>query len=236
VIQVLVMGEDTDLRDRMIGFLSGSGMAACSLADGVALDATLARSPVNIVVMDIDGQGANGPALAARLRGSVGVGLIALSNRDDVDHRVSWLASGADSYFVKPVDMRVLEAAIRNLAERIAQARGRVSGIAESGWTFDPTTWRLTAPNGIAVELSASEQRVLCAISANGGLPVTREAILAALGKSRLDNEEHSLNAMLTRLRRKVEAHAGMEFPIRSIRAIGYAFAARLNIADRELA
>ena len=43
--------------------------------------------------------------------------------RGEVDQRVAGLESGADSYFVKPVDLRELAAAIGSLGRRVRERR-----------------------------------------------------------------------------------------------------------------
>ncbi|HEX7776520.1 MAG TPA: response regulator transcription factor [Parvibaculum sp.] len=230
MIRVIVVEDEADLRESIVIFLNKAGMDARGAADGRALDATLAERAADILVLDVNLSGENGFSLAVRHRAQANIGIIMLTARSQTDDQIVGLASGADSYLLKPLDLRVLEATIRNLAHRLsgvdadAQERQRVLG-----WGFDPATWLLTAPNGISVELSASEQKVLSVLASTGGEPASREAILAALGKSGFESDDHSLNAMLTRLRRKVETASGMDLPIRAIRTVGYAFTARLN-------
>ncbi len=221
--------DENDLRDSIAIFLTRAGMDVRGVGDGRGLDAALSERPADILVLDVNLPGENGFSLAVRHRAHADIGVIMLTARSQTDDQIVGLASGADSYLLKPLDLRVLEATIRNLAQRLAGVAGEESEKQRIlGWVFDPATWLLTAPNGIAVELSASEQKVLCVLASTSGEPASREAILSALGKSGFESDDHSLNAMLTRLRRKVETASGMDLPIRAIRTVGYAFTARL--------
>jgi DNA-binding response OmpR family regulator len=229
VIRVIVVEDESDLRDSISIFLTKAGMDVRGVGDGPGLDAALADRPADILVLDVNLPGENGFSLALRHRAQRNIGVIMLTARSQTDDQIVGLASGADSYLLKPLDLRVLEATIRNLAHRLAGVEpGTTERQRSLDWEFDPATWMLTAPNGISVELSASEQKVLSVLASTDGEPASREAILSALGKSGFESDDHSLNAMLTRLRRKVETATGMDLPIRAIRTVGYAFAARL--------
>jgi DNA-binding response OmpR family regulator len=229
VIRVIVVEDEADLRDSIVIFLNKAGMDARGAGDGRALDAALAERGADILVLDVNLPGENGFSIAVRHRAQANIGIIMLTARSQTDDQIVGLASGADSYLLKPLDLRVLEATIRNLAQRLTGLDEGAERQRVPSWEFDPATWLLTAPNGIAVELSASEQKVLAVLASTGGEPASREAILSALGKSGFESDDHSLNAMLTRLRRKVETASGMDLPIRAIRTVGYAFTARLN-------
>ncbi|HZX30195.1 MAG TPA: PAS domain S-box protein [Rhodocyclaceae bacterium] len=93
-----------------------------------------------------------------------------------------------------------------------------------------PARWRLSGsppslvPPGFApIPLSAQDYTVLLAL-ATGGECVTRQAIVAALGKSFVDYDQRRLDTQMRRLRRKVEEACGLPLPVATLRSVGYRF------------
>lgn len=230
MIRVVVVEDEADLRDSVVKFLCRMGMNARGAADGRALTAELAREPADVVVLDVNLPGETGFALAARLRALQRIGVIMMTARTEVTDQIVGLSAGADSYLTKPVDLRVLEAAIRSLAGRLGGGHVAQTVAKPPGpWRLDAGAWSLISPEGRQVALSSNELRVLKVMSGGGDELVRREALFAALGKAGDIADGFSLNALLNRLRRKVEAGCGAPLPLKPIRAEGYVFAGGLQ-------
>jgi hypothetical protein len=94
----------------------------------------------------------------------------------------------------------------------------------------NPAKWRLSAapprliPPGFApIPLSSQDYTVLLALVSGNG-PVTRKAIVHALGEDFLHYDQRRLDTQMRRLRRKVEAACGLTLPVRTLRSVGYHF------------
>lgn len=94
----------------------------------------------------------------------------------------------------------------------------------------NPAKWRLSAapprliPPGFApIPLSSQDYTVLLALVSGNG-PVTRKAIVDALGEDFLHYDQRRLDTQMRRLRRKVEAACGLTLPVRTLRSVGYHF------------
>lgn len=232
MIKVLVVEDEADLRDTVVSFLAQIGMAVRGVADGAALIRELEADPPHVIVLDVNLPGETGFTLAARVRTLGNFGVIMTTARSDATDQIVGLSAGADSYLVKPVNLRVLEAAIRNLAGRVRQPFPQTT--THGGWRLDNSDWRLSAPDGRVVDLSVSEHRLLAAFCGAGESVVRRETLFAGLGKAGDIADGYALNALLNRLRRKVEASLGLSLPLRPVRAEGYVFAGGLTLS-REL-
>lgn len=55
---------------------------------------------------------------------------------------------------------------------------------------------------------------------------MAREDIATALGKTVGGYDDRSIDAVMARLRRKVQVATGENLPIRAVRSVGYVFAA----------
>ena len=100
-------------------------------------------------------------------------------------------------------------------------------------WSFDAASWSLITPNGHQVPLTNSEFRVLQTLTAEPGTSVAREDIACALGKTVGSYDDRSIDAVMARLRRKVQTAAGESLPIRAVRSVGYVFAAPVESRAR---
>ena len=228
-VSVIVVEDDQDLCEGICTFLAGSGVDVRGARNGAELDRAWSGRQADILVLDVNLPGESGFSIASRMRAAFPVGIIVLTARGLSDDRVTGAELGVDNYLVKPVAMRELLAVVRQLASRMA-ASPPVAGEAGVGgpeaWSINSLNWDLITPGGAAVRLTAGEFKLLSQLMAKPGALVAREEILAGLGKSALVETDRSLDSMLARLRRKVEAETGASLSVRSVRAVGYVFQA----------
>ncbi len=119
-IPIVICEDDEELRRILVVGLRYFGIDACGVGDGVALDTALAADRATVVVLDIGLPGEDGLSIARRLSASSSslMGIILLTARGSMEDRTQGICSGADAYFVKPVDLRELASAVQNLHRR----------------------------------------------------------------------------------------------------------------------
>lgn len=238
MIHVIVVEDDPDQRDTLTRYLAMVGMDARSTEDGHGLESLMDETPADVVLLDVNLPGENGFVIAGRLRARSRAGIIMLTARGQLDDRVVGLTAGADAYIVKPVQLRELEIMIRNLACRVrGEAPSEPSPRnlvdvrpGEACWRFDRRAWILRTPQGAEIGLTAAEYKVLDVLVTRFGESVSRDDIAGALGRTSVDYEDRSLDAIFARLRRKVQHASGEGLPIKAVRSIGYVFAGQVEI------
>ena len=141
--RLMVVDDDPDVRDSLERALRCAGYAVTTAVHGAdALD-TLARSPVDLIVLDVLMPMVDGFDACRRLRArGDATPILVLTARDAVDDRVTGLAAGADDYLVKPFALRELLARVQALLRR-SRTRRDVLGYADltldvSGPQADP--------------------------------------------------------------------------------------------------
>ena len=87
------------------------------------MKSALEGKPASIVLLDLNLGEEDGLDMARALRESYRCGIIMMTTRGMVEQRIDGLAMGADTYLVKPVDMRELVGVIRNLHRRQVEWR-----------------------------------------------------------------------------------------------------------------
>src|SRR5687768_12501858 len=226
---VLAVDDDPQIRQLIADYLGQNELRVTAVADGRAMQAVLAESVVDLIVLDLKLQSEDGMALARRLRDESAIPIIMLTGRRDEADRVMGLELGADDYLTKPFSPRELLARIRTvLRRRRAEVRqGRPEGIRAyrfDGWELNLNTRRLAATDGKLVPLSNGEFSLLVVLLGAPNRILSRDQLLDL---SRLHNDEvynRSIDVQILRLRRKIEADAAQPRYIRTERGAGYLF------------
>ena len=221
-IQVAVCEDNDALRDILVSVLPKFGLRVFGVGSAEALDRLLQERPVDIVVLDLGLPGEDGLSAAARLRREhPNLGIVMLTARALLEDRIRGLNQGADLYFVKPVDMAELAAALTSLHRRVVQLKARP----HQPWKLARGRGVLEAPTGTAISLTESERLILARLLQSPGLPVDRDELVRALAWPDDAKVYQRLASSISRLRAKVVAAVPEEaFPLRTIHGTGYVF------------
>ncbi|MFZ2853754.1 MAG: response regulator transcription factor [Rhodocyclaceae bacterium] len=226
--RIAVVEDDADLRDNTVEFLAELGYPAWGADCGEDFFRRLAEAPVDVVVLDVELPDTDGFTIAERLHATQDIAIVMATARSDVDDRITGLACGADTYLVKPVDLRELVANLDALARRIAR-RAPVAG-ARISWRLDAENWQWSAPNGTSLKLTAKEYLLVRALTDAGGATVTKTQLSARLDSRATHSGFNRIDVLLSRLRKKGELAFGQQIPIKAITAIGYAMTAQCTL------
>lgn len=228
--RILVVEDDAALRVLFMRILRENGMEATGAQDGMEMWRVLEGGRFDLVVLDLMLPGTGGLDLCRQLRARTDSAIIIVSARGEEIDRVLGLELGADDYLAKPVSHKELLARVRAVLRRPPLAPGGDRTPRETvrfaGWRLDLRGRTLHAPSGARVELSAAEHDLLVSFVENPQRVIGRERLLE-LSRSRLgDVSDRSVDVLVSRLRRKLEGEEGAEPLIRTVRGVGYTFAA----------
>lgn len=232
MIHVALVEDNPDLREEVAFHLSRAGHAVTGLPDGLALDAHLASSPVDVLILDLGLPGEDGLAIAERLRRArPQLPIAMLTARGQVEDRVLGLKTGADIYLVKPVDMRELSAVVESLYRRLQRDPGPAGSLADTAlWRLDAYTMELRSPAQESVMLTPTEFSLLRELAQAAPEPVLRTRLAAAIGHPEPDFDYRRLETAMSRLRKKIDARCSEGGALRSARNVGYVFAAPIEL------
>lgn len=161
------------------------------------------------------------------------LGIIFLTGRSDEVDKVVALELGADDYITKPFGLKEVGARIRAVLRR---TKNSPEGEQPTFLTFAhleiDTRSRRVWKNKELVQLTLVEFELLLLFITNPGRTFDRSELLElALGYSTSTHDE-ALTVHLSRLRSKIEMNPGRPLLIRTIRGIGYRFAAEDEMPD----
>lgn len=229
--QILVVEDEPRLRADLVDFLHLSGLDAAGVATARELRSALADgSAPAIVVLDVGLPDGNGFELAAEIRSNRSCGIIMLTALGDSDNRVRGFDSGADIYLVKDSTLREIEAAIRSLLRRSGEVP-MLTG-SDNQWVLDSTGWILTAPGQQRIRLTATEFTFINFLYGRNGEVCSRKDLVDTLTRPRSTFDNRHLDAMVSRLRRKIEAQTSRPAPIKAVYGVGYMFTASLVMQE----
>ncbi len=221
-IGVVVCEDCSVTRTFLVNGLSVMGMDAVGVVDGVELDDALKVRTFELLVLDILLPGEDGFSIAQRMRQAHPLmGIVMLTAVDPVEDRIRGLEGGADLYYVKPVDIRELAAALKALWRRLSMLERRSKP--RGAWRLVAEKSMLVAPNHQCVALTHNELQFLSVVFAEAGAPVSRERIAEALGHPPDHYGQRRVDTLISRLRQKVKEEArGLDLPIKARHNLGY--------------
>jgi DNA-binding response OmpR family regulator len=219
---VLVVEDEPALRGDLAEYLAARGFrvdqaASCKESLGV-----LDKRRPDIILLDLslpDGSGFT-VAAAARQKYDLAVGIIMLTAFSDEAHRLAGLSVGADIYLVKTASLREIDACCRNLMRRLRSSPSSSADPTAPVWDLDEAHWQLMTPDGVAVSLTGTEIAFLKPLMDAPNTPQERNR-LSPRGDTR------NLDAVVQRLRRKVEAASAHPPPFKTVYGSGYVFTGR---------
>lgn len=230
---LILVEDDAPLRTLTTRALQQHGYTVRAVATGAEMWVVMENEPPDLVVLDVMLPGTSGIELLRRLRKTSDVPVIFVSARGKEEDRIVGLELGADDYLPKPFATRELIARIGAvLRRRTLQPNGDFqpsgSDISFQGWELSTARRELRSPSGAIVDLTGAEFDLLTAFLGQPQRVIGRERLIE-LSRTRLaDSSDRSVDVLVSRLRRKLST-GGRTAPIKTVRGIGYMFAAEVS-------
>lgn len=201
-LEILLVEDDIDMAMSIVEYLNIEGMRcdyACTGMEGINL-ATHSGLSYDCIILDINIPQIDGITLCSRLRhDGLGIPVIMLTARDQLDDKLKAFERGADDYLTKPFAMEELVARIRALS-----LRGKRDIILRNGELVMNIKTRKVFRNGIELKLNGSCWTILKLLMVNHPEPVkTRDIIRELWGDEQ--PASNSLHVHIHNLRRVVD-------------------------------
>ncbi|MDI9499166.1 MAG: response regulator transcription factor [Bacillota bacterium] len=227
---IYIVDDEPHIRLLAAEALGDYGMETVTFADGEALLAAVDRRLPDCVLLDWMMPPPDGLEICRRLRAGERtrtMPIIMLTARTDEVDRVLGLEMGADDYIPKPFGVKELAARVRALLRR----RDYDSQLAENerielGPIELDLKRRRVLKRGEPVELTLREFDLLAVLMQSPGQVFSRDQLLDRVWKTTYYGDTRTVDVHVRYLRQKLEDEPAEPRLIRTVRGIGYAFAA----------
>lgn len=222
---ILVVEDEPALRADLVTYLGMRGFTAEGTGSAAGMAALMATRPdPAVVILDIGLPDGDGREIARRLRAERTCAIIMLTALREADERVRGYDSGADIYMVKHTSLREIEAAINSLLRRVQEPSHRTQPPTPRPWVLHRPSWSLIAPDLGAVKLTATEVAFLSVLMSTINETCLRDDLVQAMARRYTTFDNRHLDAVVSRLRRKIAKATDLPSPIKVIYGSGYAF------------
>ena len=225
-MRVLVVEDETDIREQLVETLQASGYVVDAAADGVQGLYYALEYPIDIAIIDLGLPEINGLDIIKQLRDKgKDYPVIILTARTRWQNRVEGLEAGADDYVDKPFHHEELLARMRALLRRL----GRWS---QAEFSCGPvrlnTSEQRIHVDDEEVSLTAYEYKVIEHLMMHAGEVISKTDLTESMYDDESDRDSNVIEVFIRRLRMKLDPDGTIN-PIETLRGRGYRFVLSRN-------
>lgn len=223
--RVLVIEDDPDIALGIRTILGRSGFDVDSATEGRdGLRAFHASRPA-LVVLDIGLPEMDGWTVLERIRDLSDVPVLILTAHSQESEKVRGLHGGADDYLTKPFGNSEFVARVQALLRR-HQAADQAAAVYDDGSVRVNYGTHEVAVDGVPVELTATEYRLLAALIRHRGQVLSPVKLLELAWSDPFGVGPERVKYSVMRLRRKLAASSDAGPSIEAVRGFGYRYRA----------
>ncbi|MEE4295149.1 MAG: response regulator transcription factor [Wenzhouxiangella sp.] len=220
-MRILVIEDETELRELMGRALKREGFAVDLCADGTEGLYYATEYPIDLAVIDLGLPGVSGMEIVRKVRQAERrFPILILTARSDWQDKVEALELGADDYVTKPFRLEEVMARIHALLRRsaghaaseVSFGRLRMNLSAQEAWLDDEL-----------LDLTAFEYKVLSYFAHHPAQVVSKMELNEHLYDEDADPDSNVIEVIVGRLRRKLDPEGSWQ-PIETLRGRGYRF------------
>lgn len=227
-MRILVVDDDSDLRDVVSYLLRRKGYNVAAAPDGEAALAAFQSQPADLVLLDISMPKLDGLETCRRLREVSTVPIIMLTVRGAQEDIVQSLELGADDHISKPFNhselMARVEAVLRRSYGPDRQSLTPVQpALDRAGIAIDPNRHQALR-DGQPLGLTPLEFKLLYCLMLNEGMVLSSGAILEHVWGYDSESDDEVVKVNVSRLRHKLELDPTRPVYVHTVPGVGYTF------------
>jgi len=221
---ILVVEDDTALREILAGALRAAGYETSLAAHGITASQMLRDpGPIDIVLLDIGLPFVDGWQILEQMDSHQRPAVIVISARGEETDKVRALDLGADDYLAKPFGAEELLARVRAVLRRVRPPAGTGGIVVQGGVRVDLGARSVTR-EGVEVRLSPTEWLLLAELARNAGVTIDHRTLLQRVWGPQYADERNYLRTFAQRLRVKLEDDPTHPVVVVTVGRQGYRF------------
>jgi len=231
--RILLVEDDERLAELTAEYLRKNGFEVLVETRGDTAERRILNERLDLVILDVMLPGKDGFEVCRGVRGHYPGVILMLTARDEDFDQIFGLELGADDYIAKPVQPRLLLARIKALLRRApVPSNSLADGGADSGEPAElafgrfriSQATRSTLLGNDVIDLTTAEFDLLWLLARHAGNILSRDDLLQELRGIGFDGLDRSIDARISRLRRKLGDDPENPTRIKTVRGKGYLF------------
>lgn len=223
--KILVVEDDTGLREALAFNLSHEGYAVLSATNGLQAIEMARREKPAVVILDLMLPDLDGLSVCRSLRrepDTAEVAILILTARTGEVDKIVGLETGADDYLTKPFSLGELLARVRAMLRRARSSAPR--DVLHAGdLTLDLITRRALRHNQ-ELTLTPKEFSLLAELMRHRGAVLSRDLLLDRVWGYDYFGDTRTVDVHVRWLREKIENDPAHPTRIQTVRGLGYRF------------
>lgn len=226
-IRILLVEDDARLAELTAEYLTKNDMTVSIEPRGDTAEARILAEQPDLVMLDVMLPGKDGFEVCRAVRANYRGIILMLTARDEDFDQILGLEMGADDYIAKPVQPRVLLARIKALLRRRPTASDdtplEMDAMAFGQFKISQST-RTASLGTETIDLTTAEFDLLWLLASHAGNVLSRDDLLQELRGIGFDGLDRSIDARISRLRKKLNDDPENPTRIKTVRSKGYLF------------
>ena len=217
----ILVVEDEDSLARFLQLeLKHEGFQVETAQNGYEALGKISEGSWDLVLLDLMLPGLGGYEVCRRVREYTGIPIIMLTAKDGIMDKVKGLDTGADDYITKPFAIEELLARIRARLRQSPASRHEKNIINLKDLLINCDT-RQVKRNGEAISLTRREFDLLCFLSENSGIVLSRDTILRKVWGYDFYGNTNVVDVYIRYLRAKIDEPYSTQL-LHTVRGVGY--------------
>ena len=226
--RILLVEDDERLAELTAEYLRKNDFEVAIEAHGDSAEARILAERPDLVMLDVMLPGKDGFEVCRAVRPHYAGVILMLTARDEDFDQILGLELGADDYIAKPVQPRLLLARIKALLRRAPAAGGSAPASEDDALAFGQfrisQATRTAHLGAEAIDLTTAEFDLLWLLARHAGSILSRDDLLQQLRGIGFDGLDRSIDARISRLRKKLGDDPDNPTRIKTVRGKGYLF------------
>ena len=223
---LLLVDDEEKVLEFMEPFLRQEGFEIVTAKTGKEALQKAKEVKPSLVVLDWMLPEMSGIEVCRELRKTSRVGIIMVTARTDETDKIIGLEVGADDCITKPFSLRELAARIRSVLRRIEGQENQEEMMQRGELTISEAQCRVWK-RGKEIALTPTEFKLLLTLAARPGVVYSRLQLLQNALDDDFLNDERTVDAHISRLRKKIEDDPSNPVYIQTVYGFGYRFGER---------
>ena len=223
---VLVVEDDSDLRELVCGHLRKEGFKPIGVSDAETAYAEIQRRVPDAILLDLMLPGMQGTEFCRMIRGTIrtaNVPVLIVTARDEEIDKILGFELGADDYITKPFSLRELASRLRAVLRRVSDTHTPVDipSYVSQALTINFHSYEVRV-RGEAVGLSLLEFRLLKHFVTHPEIVYSRDQLLDAVWGTETSVMPRTVDVHIQKLRALLEEDPRNPRFILTVRGAGY--------------